>query len=84
MTLEGIVPQKSLGRQPLGRQFSFQHFAQYIGLAASTLAKKRLQGDGPPFIKAGPRIILYDVLDVDAWLAKRRRHSTADTGDEAA
>ena len=69
---------------PWRRYLRVKEAAQYIGLAASTLAKKRLSGDGPPFIKAGPRIILYDVLDVDAWLAKRRRHSTADTGDEAA
>ena len=59
--------------------------AEYVGLAASTLAKMRLRGSGPTFLKAGPRVVVYDTRDLDAWLASRRRRSTSDRGaDEAA
>jgi predicted DNA-binding transcriptional regulator AlpA len=51
--------------------------ADYLGYAESTLEKKRLTGDGPPFIRLG-RVIVYDTRDLDAWLAKRRAHSTSD------
>lgn len=52
--------------------------ASYIGLSTSTLAKMRLRGDGPPYSKAGPRIVLYARADLDAWLTSRRRRSTSE------
>lgn len=52
--------------------------AQYLGLAPSTLAKMRLRGDGPPYIKSGPRIVVYTVADLAAWLQSRRRRSTSE------
>ena len=55
--------------------------AQYLRLSVSTLAKMRLRGDGPVYSKAGPRIVVYDMADLDAWLAGRRRRSTSDTGE---
>jgi predicted DNA-binding transcriptional regulator AlpA len=51
--------------------------ADYLGYAESTLEKKRLSGDGPPFIRLG-RVIVYDTRDLDTWLAKRRAHSTSE------
>jgi predicted DNA-binding transcriptional regulator AlpA len=52
--------------------------AEYLGLAESTLEKKRLTGDGPPFIRLCPRgAIVYDTRDLDAWLAARRVNSTS-------
>lgn len=54
--------------------------AAYVGLSASTLAKMRLRGDGPMYSKAGPRIVIYDKADLDAWLNQRRRSSTSDPG----
>jgi predicted DNA-binding transcriptional regulator AlpA len=53
--------------------------ASYLSLSQSTLAKMRLRGDGPLYAKAGPRIVLYDIADLDAWLAGRRRTSTSDS-----
>tara|TARA_R100000005_G_scaffold89219_2_gene59629 strand:+ start:2095 stop:2304 length:210 start_codon:yes stop_codon:yes gene_type:complete len=52
--------------------------ADYVGLAESTLAKMRWRGDGPPYSKAGPRIVVYDVADLDEWLAQGKRTSTSD------
>lgn len=52
--------------------------ATYVGLSPSTLAKMRLRGDGPVYSKAGPRIVIYDKLDLDAWLSAQRRRSTSE------
>ncbi len=67
-----------------GRNLRAPAAADYLGFSTSTLAKMRLRGDGPPYAKAGPRIVVYDVADLDAWLASRRRSSTSDPGAEAA
>jgi len=58
-----------------------QAASEYTQLAASTLAKMRLRGDGPPFCKAGPRAIVYNRDDLDQWLTDRRRRSTSDEGE---
>jgi hypothetical protein len=55
--------------------------ASYIGLAQQTLAKMRWSGESPPYFKVG-RQVVYDRADLDAWLLKRRRRSTSDTGPE--
>lgn len=52
--------------------------ADYVALAVSTLTKMRLRGDGPPFVKVGPRAVAYRKADLDAWLAARVRHSTSE------
>ena len=46
--------------------------AEYLGLAASTLEKKRVVGGGPRFIRLGGRAIGYDIRDLDAWLDRQR------------
>ena len=48
----------------------------YVGLAPSTLEKKRLTGDGPAFIRLGGRAVGYDVRDLDAWLDTQREAAT--------
>lgn len=53
--------------------------AALTGLARSTLAKLRLSGEGPRFVKLGAAV-RYRVDDVQAWVAaKPRRRSTSDT-----
>jgi len=54
--------------------------ARYVGLAPSTLAKMRVRGDGPPFAKAGARVVVYDIRDLDDWLRATRRKSTRAAG----
>ncbi len=57
--------------------------AEYLGLSASLLSKMRLRGDGPPYSKAGPRVVVYDLRDLESWLTARKRTSTSDTGGES-
>ena len=57
--------------------------AEYVGLSASTLEKFRLNGSGPVYQKAGPKIVVYRPEDLDAWLSSQRRRSTSDLGSTA-
>jgi hypothetical protein len=50
--------------------------AERLRVSNSWLAKSRLTGDGPPHIKAG-RTVLYDIDDLDLWMAARKRASTS-------
>ena len=62
------------------RRLRTREAAAYLGLSPSTLEKKRLTGDGPVYFKAGSRVVVYAVDDLDAWLASRRHRSTSDPG----
>jgi predicted DNA-binding transcriptional regulator AlpA len=50
----------------------------YTRLAVSTLAKLRLRGDGPKFVRLSPRAIGYLQADLDEWLATKRFGSTSE------
>ena len=50
--------------------------ADYLGLTESTIAKWRMTGRGPRYIKAGARV-LYDRADLDAWLETSKRENTS-------
>jgi len=52
--------------------------ADFLGLSASTLSKMRLRGDGPIYSKAGQRVVVYDLRDLESWLAARKRTSTSE------
>jgi predicted DNA-binding transcriptional regulator AlpA len=52
--------------------------AEYLRLSPSTLAKMRVSGRGPAYEKAGDRIVLYDLAELDNWLKQRRHRSTSE------
>ena len=54
--------------------------AEYVGLSASTLEKRRLSGDGPRFVRLGGKAIGYDLKDLDEWIDRQRRMSTSEYG----
>jgi len=51
----------------------------YTGLSESTLAKRRLRGEPPVFVRLGARSVGYRREDLDQWLADCRRRSTSQT-----
>ena len=51
--------------------------AKYTCISVPTLERKRLVGDGPPFVKAGKSDI-YRRADLDEWLASRIVRSTSE------
>ncbi len=57
--------------------------APYVGLSVSTLAKARLRGDGPKFVRLSARAIGYLQADLDDWLAAKRFGSTSEYGSAA-
>jgi excisionase family DNA binding protein len=52
--------------------------AEYLRSSESTLAKKRLNGNGPPFVRIG-RAIRYRRSDLDSWMSSSIRRSTSET-----
>lgn len=59
------------------KNLSPQQAADLIGISASTLAKLRLSGDGPCYLKLGKRIA-YRPQDLDAWQTERVFKSTSE------
>lgn len=51
--------------------------ADHANLSESFLAKLRMRGDGPRFIKVG-KAVLYDSVDIDRWLESQKRLSTSE------
>lgn len=51
--------------------------ARFVGLSESTLAKLRLNGNGPLYCKLGRRVV-YRPSDLEQWLQSR---ATCDTSD---
>ena len=54
----------------------------YTGLSESTLAKRRLRGDPPAFLKLGQRAVGYRVDILDDWLEKCGRRSTSSPAED--
>ena len=63
--------------RPVVRYLPTEAAAAYLGLSCRTLEKWRLTGDGPPFSQLG-KAVRYDVVELDRWMAVRRRTSTSD------
>lgn len=68
------------------RRVSATEAAAYVGLKPATLEAYRRTGKGPVFIRPGgsTRRVVYDTADLDAWLARGRRRSTADNPESFA
>ena len=49
--------------------------AKLLGLTRAAMCQRRLRGNGPPYIKLGPRCIRYSLADVEAWLHAHRVES---------
>ena len=52
--------------------------SRYVGLSVSTLAKMRMRGEGPTFVKLGSRAVGYRASDLNSWLKECERQSTAE------
>lgn len=51
--------------------------AKLVGLSESTLAKLRLNGNGPVYCKLGRRVV-YRPEDLEQWLQSRTARDTSD------
>jgi excisionase family DNA binding protein len=50
--------------------------AEFLRVSLSWLAKARMRGDGPPFIKVG-RSVRYSEAALNHWMRGRQRMSTS-------
>jgi hypothetical protein len=51
--------------------------AERLRLSERTLERFRLTGDGPPYVKAGRRVV-YRAEDLERWISARLWTSTAE------
>lgn len=56
---------------------SIKDLASHLGRSEATLARWRMEGKGPRFVRMG-QFVRYDTADVEAWLEQQK------TGGEAA
>ena len=68
----------TLHPDPANSRLNVEGAAVLTGLSVSTLNKLRIYGEGPAYLKLGRRVA-YDVGDLNAWLASKRRHSTSES-----
>lgn len=60
-----------------GDYLTQNELAERLKVSGRMLGRLRQTGDGPPFIRVGPRRILYRLADCEAWLAERTHASRA-------
>ncbi len=51
--------------------------AAELGLSERTLESWRWKGQGPPFLRIGPRRVVYTREDLRDWLVRQRRDPAA-------
>ena len=51
--------------------------AELLKVSLSWLAKARMRGEGPPYIKFG-RSVRYSAVVLQAWMKSQQRFSTSD------
>ena len=54
--------------------------AAHLKISKHTLNRWRVTGEGPPFIKYGPRLVRYLVSALDAWALDRLYANTSQYG----
>lgn len=72
-----------VGRHPQRESEPLQYLrrsraaAAILGMSPSTLAKMRMRGDGPAYIRLSATAVAYADKDLKAWIDARRRRSTS-------
>lgn len=72
-----IRPEPTLLVQPTPNVVDDRGAAKYVGVTRATLRLWRANGEGPPFFKAGKRLVRYRRVDLDNWIAARTQFGDA-------
>lgn len=59
------------------RKLRTREAAEYLSLSTKTLENMRWRGDGPAYSKAGTKIVIYNLCDLDRWLAESTAQASA-------
>ena len=62
---------------------SAEQAAQYLNLSTSTLAKMRLRGDCPAYVKLGGHAVRYRRADLESFVDTNIRRSTSEAPEAA-
>lgn len=54
--------------------------AARLKISKHTLNRWRVTGEGPPFVKYGPRLVRYATVRLDEWEKQRSHGSTSEYG----
>ncbi len=54
--------------------------AAHLKISKHTLNRWRVTGEGPPFIKYGPRLVRYLITALDGWAQERIFANTSQYG----
>jgi predicted DNA-binding transcriptional regulator AlpA len=73
---QGPTPSR-LGPTQTARLLKPKEAALLLNVSTSFLAKARMRGDGPPFIKVG-RAVRYSEAALTQWMKSRNRLSTSE------
>jgi len=64
-------------------KLSVRETAAYLKVSKSWLDKRRLDGNGPAYLKLGRRVV-YDVIGLETWaVGHKRRHTAEKHGSDA-
>lgn len=75
--MQGNQTETTVGVDARGVLLLPRDVAHMLRSSTSTLAKMRMRGDGPQFVRIGGRV-LYRIDDVTAYLDRQRCTSTLD------
>jgi hypothetical protein len=64
-------------KSPLHARLRPPKAAEYLGISEGTLAKWRVSGGGPQYLKLAGRVF-YDTRDLDRWIESNKFNSTAE------
>lgn len=69
---------------PNATTFTAEEAAYLLGRSVATLARWRVMGEGPAFLRPKPRLVRYRLADLEAFLGAPVRSTTeADARDAA-
>ena len=71
MTFEKARDSRAEGPAPTGDYLDQRGVAARYHVSERTLERWRTTGEGPPFVRIGPRRISYRLADCEAWAAAR-------------
>ncbi len=74
-TAKSIAPETA--NHPIRPKLDVAGAANFLGVSESMINKLRITSGGPEFLKIGRRV-LYDVADLEAWAASRKRRHTSE------
>ena len=63
---------------PADLLLTVEEAATRLKISKHTLNRWRVTGEGPPFVKYGPRLVRYIDRVLDEWATKRIRRSTSE------